>query len=128
MENESHNYLLLDEKGMVIEQNEAFNDNILGDICDIIHKGKKLSEGNDMVISIQFEKSNLIIKEISKEILSGKIDIKPYYNLGNNQTPCKYCSYKTICKFKPGTKCNNYNYIYKKEKQEILDEIRNRVK
>ena len=42
-EKDNHNYLLLDEKGMVIEQNEAFNDNILGDICDIIHKGKKIS-------------------------------------------------------------------------------------
>ena len=76
-EKDSHNYLLLDEKGMVIEQNEAFNDNILGDICDIIHKGKEISEGNEMVVSVQFEKSNLVIvndsdKKISVCSLSNK--------------------------------------------------------
>ena len=35
------------------------------------------------------------LKQISKEILSGKIDIKPYNKKG--KTPCKYCEYKAIC-------------------------------
>ena len=38
-----------------------------------------------------------IIKEISKEILGGKIDLKPYYK--DKKTPCKYCDYKSICEF-----------------------------
>ena len=63
-------YLLIDDKGMVIEQNEAFNDNILGDICDIIHKGKKVSQENETVVSIQFEKSNLVIVNDSNKKLS----------------------------------------------------------
>ena len=63
-------YLLFDDKGMVIEQNEAFNDNILGDICDIIHKGKKVSQENETVVSIQFEKSNLVIVNDSNKKLS----------------------------------------------------------
>ena len=76
-EKDNNNYLIFDNKGMVIEQSEAFNDNIIGDICDIIHKGKKLSEGNETVISIQFEKSNLVLvnnpdKKISVCSLSNK--------------------------------------------------------
>ena len=71
MENEKDNkYLLIDEKGMVIEQNEAFNDNIIGDICDIIVKGKKVSKENEMVVSIQFEKSNLVIVNDTNKKLS----------------------------------------------------------
>ena len=71
MENEKDNkYLLIDEKGMVIEQNEAFNDNIIGDICDIIVKGKKVSKENEMVVSIQFEKSNLVIVNDSNKKIS----------------------------------------------------------
>ncbi len=76
-EKDNNNYLIIDNKGMVIEQSEAFNDNIIGDICDIIHKGKKISEGNETVISIQFEKSNLVLvnnpdKKISVCSLSNK--------------------------------------------------------
>ena len=67
---QDNKYLLIDDKGMVIEQNEAFNDNILGDICDIIHKGKKVSHENETVVSIQFEKSNLVIVNDSNKKLS----------------------------------------------------------
>ena len=35
----------------------------------------------------------VIIKDIAKEILQGKIDIKPY----KKKDVCKYCSYKAIC-------------------------------
>lgn len=47
------------------------------------------------------------VKEISKEIFEGNIDIKPYYK--NKKTGCDYCSYKSICGFNTG--CNKYNYI-----------------
>ena len=67
---QDNKYLLIDDKGMVIEQNEAFNDNILGDICDIIHKGKKVTQENETVVSIQFEKSNLVIVNDSNKKLS----------------------------------------------------------
>ena len=70
MENKDNKYLLIDEKGMVIKQNEAFNDNIIGDICDIIVKGKKVSKENEMVVSIQFEKSNLVIVNDSNKKIS----------------------------------------------------------
>ena len=63
-----------------------------------------------------------ITKEISREILKGKIDIKPYKE-GKN-TACKYCSYKSICRFNTNIKGNEYMKIKNKKKNEILDEIR----
>ena len=64
-----------------------------------------------------------IIKQISEEIYSGDISIKPYYNK-EKQTPCEYCEYKTICNFNTKQKGNNYNYIKYLEKTEILEKIR----
>ena len=68
--------------------------------------------------------TNKIIKQISNEILSGNIDIKPYYNTKNKKTPCEYCSYKGICNFKAGEKESKYNYIKNDEKDVILEKIK----
>ena len=62
-----------------------------------------------------------IIKQISKEILGGNIDLKPYYK--DKKTPCKYCDYKSICSFNMGGCENFYNYIDKKSKEEILSKL-----
>lgn len=64
-----------------------------------------------------------IISEISKEIFSGNIDIKPYYM--NKKTPCEYCQYKTICNFDPKLEKNEYRYIKNLSKEEILSSIKN---
>lgn len=77
-------------------------------------QGGEISEKFSKVISKEnFQKLQLqvknIIKEISKEILKGKIDIKPYSY--NNSTGCDYCKYKTICMFNTNIKGNEYNYI-----------------
>lgn len=65
----------------------------------------------------------VVIKQISKEILGGNIDLKPYYK--DKKTPCKYCEYKSICGFNMGGCENSYNYIDKKSKEEILNRIKN---
>ena len=62
------------------------------------------------------------IKEISKEILNGKIDLKPYYK--DKKTPCQYCNYRNICRFNMGGCTNKYNYINKTSKEEILNKIK----
>lgn len=62
-----------------------------------------------------------IIKQIAKEILSGNIDIKPIYNKKTKTDACKYCEYKTICRFNP--KQNSYAFIENKTKEEILELI-----
>lgn len=62
------------------------------------------------------------LKQISKEILSGKIDLKPYNKSG--QTPCEYCSYKAICGFNTNMCGNSYNYIDKKSKDDIIRKMK----
>lgn len=64
---------------------------------------------------------NKTIKDISKEILSGKIDIKPYYK--GKSTPCEYCIYKSICQFDKSKFCNTYNYIPNLSKEEAWEKI-----
>lgn len=62
------------------------------------------------------------IKQISKEILSGNIALKPYNKRG--KTPCEYCSYKAICGFNPRLCGNSYNYVEKKSKDDIIRKMR----
>lgn len=83
-----------------------------------IGKDGTLSEKKSSVMSKEnFEKLQAqvkeIIKDIVKEILQGKIDIKPYSY--NKKTGCDYCKFKTICMFNTSIKGNEYNYITKKE-------------
>ena len=67
-----------------------------------------------------------IIKQISKEILGGNIDLKPYYK--DKKTPCKYCDYKSICSFNMGGCEKSYNNIDKKSKEEILSKLSKETK
>lgn len=65
---------------------------------------------------------NKTIKQISRQILRGNIDIKPYKY--NKSTGCDYCKYKTICMFDTTLKNNKYNYIKEQSKEEILEKIK----
>ena len=64
---------------------------------------------------------NKTIKEIAKEIFEGNIELKPYYK--NKKTPCDYCAYKSMCGFNSGICKNNYRFIDKFSKDEILEKI-----
>lgn len=68
---------------------------------------------------------NKIIKQISEEIMSGNIDINPYYK--KKKVPCEYCKYKAICGFDTGNANNKYNYIGEMEKNAVLELIREEV-
>ena len=65
--------------------------------------------------------ANRIIKEISAEIMQGKIEIKPMYNLKTKTTSCKYCTYSGICGF--NSNINTYEYIQNKAKDMIIEEL-----
>ena len=71
--------------------------------------------------------TNKIIRQISTEILSGDIDINPYYNTKNKKTPCDYCAYKSICNFNGADCTNGYNYINNAEKETILEMMQEEV-
>ena len=62
-----------------------------------------------------------VIKGISKEILSGKIDIKPYYK--DKKTPCEYCEYKSICQFDKNKFGNEYSYVPKMKDEDIWEKL-----
>ena len=66
------------------------------------------------------------IKDISSEIFSGNIDLKPYNK--NGKTPCEYCEYKAICTFDPRKKGNQYNYIDKLTKDDIIIKMKKQMK
>ena len=68
---------------------------------------------------------NKIIKQISEEIMSGNIDIHPYYK--KKKTPCDYCKYKAICGFDTANSNNQYNYINEAEKNAVLEMIKEQV-
>ncbi len=68
---------------------------------------------------------NVIIKQIAEEILSGNINIHPYYK--KKKTPCEYCEYRAICGFNTGMPNNKYNYISEMGKEEVLEMIRENV-
>lgn len=129
----------------MIRKNFKMSGYILSDVNIIKMMDKKLEDGYSNVIPVylgkdgnvsksksnilteeQFENlrkyTNKIIKEISNEMLSGNIDILPYYEKKNKKTPCDYCSYKSICNFKEG-KCN-YRYIENNKQEDVLDKIK----
>lgn len=62
-----------------------------------------------------------VIRDISKEILSGKIDIKPYYK--NKKTPCEYCEYKGICQFDSNKLNNEYSYVPSLNSDEVWEKF-----
>ena len=70
--------------------------------------------------------TNKTIKQISKQILSGNIEIKPYYQNKTKKSACDYCEYSGICQFKE--ECSNsYQYIDNKKKEEVLQKIRKEI-
>ena len=95
--------------------------------AEISNKSGKLSErGGNPITEEDFNNlQNQVrktIREISNEILKGKIDIKPFKN--GKKTACEYCQYKSICRFNTNVKGNEYLKISKKKKAEILEEIK----
>lgn len=67
---------------------------------------------------------NKTIKQIAKEMLSGNINIRPYYNVKNKKTPCEYCKYKSICNIDQDECKVDYNYIPNFDKGVVLDSIK----
>ena len=138
----------IDEEKMQDEIRKQFKMKglILADIDVVKKMDKKLEKGNSNVIPAYIDKdgnlanksstitrsqfenlqkyTNKIIKQISNAILSGNIDVKPYYKIKQGKTPCEYCKYKSICNFNTGICKKEYNYIGNAEKEYVLEQIK----
>ncbi len=90
-------------------------------------KEGEVSQKTNTLTQKQFERlqqyMDKIIKQISEEILSGNINIQPYYQIKGKKTPCEYCNFKSICTFNQITK-DNYNYIPNLSKETIIERMK----
>ena len=139
-------HLTEEELEQEIRNNFRMNGLILGDVEVVKMMDKKLVTGNSDIIPAYIDKDgNLsnnkpgilkedefkllqnkvekIIKQISEEILSGKIAQNPVYLSKNKATACDYCSYKAICGFDSKICNNRYNYIPNLKKEEIFNKM-----
>ena len=131
----------------IIQENYRMQGLVLANVNIIKAMDTNLDEGKSKVIPVTLNKSgeinysksntvtqeefeklqkytNKIIKQISKEIIEGKIDLKPYYSIKEKNTPCRFCEYKSICQFNPKFKGNDYKFIENKSEQEVLNNIK----
>lgn len=130
-----------------IKKKFKMNGLILADINIVKMMDKKLEKGSSDVIPVYLDKDGNIsnskssvisreqfdllqkyvkkmIKEISKELYNGNIDLKPYFNIKTKKKPCDYCEYKSVCQFDTNLCGNKYQYIGNMDKSLILDIIK----
>lgn len=62
-----------------------------------------------------------LIKEITVEMLKGKVCIEPIKN--GNQSACTYCSYRSICQFDIMFEENKYKNVKKLTDEEVLKKM-----
>ena len=121
-----------EEIELELKKNFKMQGLILADVKVIRSMDNKLEKGASDIIPVYIDKEGEVsekkssvatkeeferlqktvkdtIKEISKEILKGKIDIKPYKY--EKKTGCDYCKYRTICMFDSTRKDNDFFYI-----------------
>lgn len=131
----------------ILRKNYRMNGLILANVNVIKAMDTKLDDGKSDIIPVSLKNGQIndrssstvtqeefeslqkyavkLIKQISKQILSGNIDLKPYYNVKGKTTPCKYCAYKSICQFDQKLKNNYYRVIPNDSKKDILNKIEN---
>lgn len=129
-QNYKMNGLILADINIVKAMDNSFDGISFSKIpIEIDKKTNEIKESTNLVTREEFENlqkyANKIIKQIANEILSGNIEIKPFYNNKSmSKTPCSYCEFKSICQFNPKLKNNNYRFIPNMEKEKIIDMIK----
>jgi ATP-dependent helicase/nuclease subunit B len=74
-------------------------------------------EPDDFEKVLKFTEKKIL--QLAKEILSGKIDVRPYRLSG--QSPCSYCEYQSVCRF--DWQINDYNPLVTLGKTEVLERM-----
>ena len=120
------NGMILADINVIRKMDKSLDKGASANIPVYIDKEGNISNSRSNVITKE-QFSNIqktaqkIIKQISNEILSGNIEIKPVYYKKTKIDVCKYCEYKTICGF--DSKSYKYTFVENKTKEEILKEL-----
>ncbi len=72
--------------------------------------------------NVIIETVNRTASKLTNDIFAGKIEINPAKKERDGET-CNYCDYQTICNFDPSTEGNEYNYVPKRSKEEVIDNL-----
>ena len=75
-------------------------------------------EPNDFEKVLGFAERRIV--ELAGEILSGKIDVRPYRL--NQESQCSYCRFKSVCRF--DWQINDYNFLESLTKSQVLETMR----
>lgn len=75
---------------------------------------------DDFEKALKFTEKKII--QLSEEILSGRIEVKPYRL--NQKSPCSFCKYKAVCRF--DWQVNEYNFLEPLDKTGVLVKMANR--
>lgn len=121
------NGMILADVNIIKRMDKTVEKGISNSLPVYIDKDGNISSSRSNVITkeqfvILQKQARKIIKQISNEILDGNVNIKPAYNKKKKEDACKYCEYKSICRFNP--KENTYAFIENKTKEEILEELK----
>jgi ATP-dependent helicase/nuclease subunit B len=73
---------------------------------------------SDFQKALKFTEKKII--QLSEEILSGRIEVKPYRL--NQKSPCSYCKYKSVCRF--DWQINDYNFLESLGKTSVLEKMK----
>ncbi len=91
-----------------------------------INKDEQISKQSSVLEEADFRRVikhvRILIKEISKEMLKGKVLIEPC-KIGK-QTSCQYCRYSAICQFDGVLENNRFKHIAEAKNEEILEKIK----
>ena len=87
-----------------------------------VHKDTMLSEADFDVICRHV---NGQVQKIGTKILEGKVETEPYEL--SKKTPCKYCSYRSICGFDEAIPGYTYRQLKELKYEDILDKMREEV-
>ena len=111
--------------GLVLENREvidALDKSGTGSTIPVtLNKDGSIRKGSSVATKEQFkelEKHILAtIRGLGKEILEGRVSVKPYQLNGKN--PCEYCLYHTVCQFNEERPDNCYEKLDKLSRDEI---------
>lgn len=120
--------LLLDDAKVIKEMDKSMTSYSLI-IPAKLNKDDTLSKSSSAITQEQFEILRNYVREslvkLCDEMLEGNIKIKPAKKL--KYTACENCNYASVCQFDTSMKDNKYNYLSKKDDEDIWELMKKKI-